>query len=688
MMSKSLFFNLQWEDLKRRIWTIALSILGFFVALPLNCAMRIGDYNPNNDWNRMHNQFFRVVGPTSELLFLITIAGAVICGLSGFFYLHSRKKVDLYHSIPVRRETLFAINYLNGLIIYLIPYLIHMTISLIIIQVANFMSKELFVAALSAFVLHFLFYCMIYTTVIVAVMLTGNFIISCFGTFVFFAYGPVLITIKEMFFNSYFQNYYQNNNIDSMIVKFISPVGIYLNVINELRRGSERGYSYLYLPLFVATILLIGFSLFLYKVRPSEAAGKAMAFEISKPIIKLLLVVPISLGGGYLFQSSSYYKSTGWFIFGVLFSLLISYAVVEVIYNFDIRSAFRHKRHLLACAGITAVIAIIFHFDLLGYDNYIPKKNSIESMGVSINGLDDNIRYYNRYSSNMWYASRSDYELKNMTLTKFDDAYLLASLGVKSDIDNDRMANNVVTFDIKYKLKSGRQIYRTYRMIKDEGMDLITNLYENEEYRKIHFPIYQWNVDEIGNIYCNNMVENTKFGLDYDEKSRLLEIYKEELSRLTLNDMKVRYPIATLTFQVNDREMSYHVYPTFEKTIQFLHSYGFDTTKEIQLENIKEIVVHNYHAQKVNMIGNSMKIDTLEDYVKTYTDSNEIEEIFPALISRDYYWNQQTLLSANTLIEVSVKSGVDLYGNAFYYNFFFEEGKIPDFVKNDIGYEE
>ena len=39
MTSASLFFKLQKEDLKRRIWVVALLFLGFFFAYPVNLAL-------------------------------------------------------------------------------------------------------------------------------------------------------------------------------------------------------------------------------------------------------------------------------------------------------------------------------------------------------------------------------------------------------------------------------------------------------------------------------------------------------------------------------------------------------------------------------------------------------------------------------------------------------------------------
>ena len=38
MTSKSLFFKLLRENVKRRAWAIALAVLGFFFSLPINLA--------------------------------------------------------------------------------------------------------------------------------------------------------------------------------------------------------------------------------------------------------------------------------------------------------------------------------------------------------------------------------------------------------------------------------------------------------------------------------------------------------------------------------------------------------------------------------------------------------------------------------------------------------------------------
>ena len=45
----------------------------------------------------------------------------------------------------------------------------------------------------------------------------------------------------------------------------------------------------------IVSLILIAAAVFLYKKRPSEAAGKAMAFAVSQPVIRVLITVVAGL---------------------------------------------------------------------------------------------------------------------------------------------------------------------------------------------------------------------------------------------------------------------------------------------------------------------------------------------------------------------------------------------------------
>lgn len=703
MTLKSLFFKLQKEDLKRRIWSIALSVLVFFICLPIYCALSIENYNANLavnlDKKQIFNEILNFMGPQNELIITMTIICAIVCGLSGFFYLHSRKKVDFYHSMPVRREILFIIKYMNGLLIYLIPYIINVILCIIILQVNHYMNIEVFAITISAIGINLLFYSLIYTIVIIAVMLTGNIVISFMGSAVFLLYGIMLMGVRDMYFTEFFTNFYSR---DSKTMEWISPIIMYINIANQISFSTNYALLGKIFGVLIVTLLLIGFAIFLYKKRPSEAATKAMAFKYSRPVIKFFIVIPVSLMGGLIFKQISNSGSNGWFIFGLIFSLIISYAIIEIIYHFDIRSAFYSKKQLLICAGIIAGVVCIFQFDLFHYDSYIPKKSSIESMSVAISGLDDNIQYYqpggNNLSSRNKYMDGVRYQLNYMKLTDFEPAYDLAKIGIEQ---TDQSLNNdgqdiYYTYNVKYSLNSGREVYRTYRFRIGENTELLKDIYESPAFKEVHYPIYKIKAEAIGSIYCQNMFGSKKISLNSNEKIQLLDIYKEELSNMTLDVASDNYPISTFTISINDYySIENYVYPTFEKTISFLKAHGFDATQKLDVKDINKIIISNQSYLKDPNYMNYQKEYATYSMDKTYannsaaaeyTNQEEIEAILPNLVQSDYYWNNRTIYNMNTEIEVNIFFDVDVFGNESNSYFFFKNGKIPDFVMEDIKY--
>ena len=80
---------------------------------------------------------------------------AILTALTGFSYIHSRERLDFFHSLPVKRTTWFTTTYLSGLIIFLVPYMICCILTLIAGAVNKVMTAQLAqysaVAALAVF---------------------------------------------------------------------------------------------------------------------------------------------------------------------------------------------------------------------------------------------------------------------------------------------------------------------------------------------------------------------------------------------------------------------------------------------------------------------------------------------------------------------------------------------------------
>ncbi len=582
MISKNLFFKILKEDMKLRVWTVALFSIVLFLVFPVMGAMRIQSRDGASfDYNDKIFLLKELLGPHNEMFMILIVLCAVVCGLSSFFYLYSKKKVDLYHSLPVKREVIFCANYINGLLVLLVPYVISILITVGEAALNRLFPQEVLMATLNGIMIHFLYYWMIYTVTIIAVIITGNIWTSFLGAMVLMSYGLILAMAKSSYFNAFFETYF-SMDAEGVALQKLSPVMNYFRTIQAY--DSSEPYALNLLIQSIITLVLMGIALFLFKKRPSEAAGRAIAFEKSKTPIKFLLVIPLSLISGILLRESVSNNYDGWLIFGIVFFMVIIYGIIQVIFNSDIRSAFGQKRHLLICALVTFAVVGYFRIDPFQYDEYIPKENDIKSIGIELNFRDDEYAFI--YSgSNMDYSSSVDYHLQHPLKKDLSSIYSLCKSAIKGKISNDVYYSDGYHIVVKYNLKSGRSVYRRYNSKLDDNT-LVKALYDNQQYKEVHFPIFTDVYSDISFIDCSEGYSMEDRGeltnsitLSEDKMVNFLDIYKEELANIPYDQYMNATPVASLRVQLLKRKYGggeYYVFPSFTKSIAYLKECGLN----------------------------------------------------------------------------------------------------------------
>ncbi len=101
MTSKNLYFKLMKEDLKRRIWAVALLSLGFFLFYPVVAAFTAGEIkeyvNHAKGVANYERELVRWLSFNCGMTVFLMMVSSLICGLSSFSFLNSKSKVDFYH---------------------------------------------------------------------------------------------------------------------------------------------------------------------------------------------------------------------------------------------------------------------------------------------------------------------------------------------------------------------------------------------------------------------------------------------------------------------------------------------------------------------------------------------------------------------------------------------------------------
>ena len=703
MTSRSLFFKYMKENTKQRIWSLALALLLCFFAFPVTTALWSSTaFRPENlnsslpadlalaqaqrDFTRDMLRMYSMKG--GALAFMLTIA-AVVLAASGFAYLHSKKKTDFYHSLPIRREMLYAVTCLNGFLYMAVAYLGFLTIAAVMIRVKGvpFDWGSLYLASVE----HLCFFALVYMTAILSMLLTGNLVVGLLGTGVLFSWGPVICMTISAYFSEYFTTFYGDDSFLLALSERTSPVAWYVKAC----MSSQPGRMALWAMLAAAVLFLLG--MLLYRRRPSEAAGHAMAFPITEPIIRFLIAVPSSLLLGAMFHSMMY--EDGWTVFGLVCGLLLVSCIIEIIYHFDFKSLFAHKRQLLVSAVFVGVVFAIFRFDLFGYDRYLPATEKLASGGIYSDLLDPDAT--SQYHSTVeytegWYGVTFD-AMPSSTLADemqiSDDQGLellhtIAAQGVHDaaqardrflrgggrsyDLEEGDEAFRNVT--IAWHLRNGRTVYRSYRVNVSGVRAALESVYDLDAYKTAMYPVLSLTADDVAGINYKEEDECSHVKLaGADVKAALLAAYQEELKALTSETRAHEMPIAEIQFKTNEQQALiqklrdeggnytlfnhyyyYPIYPSFTKTIALLRACGVEVGGTVTPEKTASITL-SYQGVAVSEeemapadteLGQRQRKYLSDDSraMLTVTDPEQIREILAASASH-------SVVSLNPLTE-------------------------------------
>ena len=727
MTSKSLFFKLMKEDFKTRVWTLAISILIFFFSLIVATAMMISfnlynssTYNYSDD---LAMNFMSYIGINNPFFGIIFIVLSLVMAMSGFSYLYSKKKVDLYHSLPVKREVLYFIKLINGILIVVIPFIICGIVASLLV-IANTGKISVLIAAIWAIAEWTLLFILSYFLTLFSIMLTGNMLIGILACGFFSFYFPLISLVLKGYQSSFFDTYYTSGFIIENVLPNMSSFMLMFNIF-------ELKWLTRIIIVILASIAFLFINLFLYKKRASEAAGKSVSFNVIKLPIKAMMVIFISILM-YLLGYEVMNDSIGWGLFGLIVSGAITHCVMEIIYNQDFKKIFAKKIELLVLIIISIFIAAAFQFDIFGYDSYIPSASQIKSTAVISNLLESNSEqyynkveisdgYYNDSFVDVDYASDSKIEadqINKMDIQNKDAVLELARQGIeaaKYDLEPQGDFDRVL---ISYKLKNGRTVGRVYYVDLDQSTSGLSNVYADESYKKSSYPILSENPENIVSVDFNGIMDNDTHIVFHDDelKKKFVETYKKELMNLDYETKLKSYPFASIRFNndfmegalkkyagfnytsdsttaVNSKWENvyanslesvgfYPIYPEFKETLDLLKEMGVEITYKFPAEYVDSIDVSYHDWENIDLDDNDEVSGsyTGATTVKTFTDKKDIEDILDKLVICDSPYkenlnedrNYAAIINTGNL-ESSAYRGYNSYG--------FKKGNIPDIIK-------
>lgn len=648
MTSRISYSKLSKENRKRSLGIALITVLAFFVKAVL-FVMGMKNREAYNDIINLLRPSIMMVG--------VVIGIAIVSAASSLYYLHSRKQTDFYESIPIKRKTLFKMAIQNSLIIFLIPLVVEEAIEFIVAG-RQILGNAVFAVG-EAILWYLLIFAAAWLTMALAMIMTGNIIVGILGFGVFATYFPgVIYNIFPLYANSFFSTYSGNtaSSVYNSITNYLSPVWIGLRGISYVNEGTKSEITFMALPLVWCVVLYV-LCQALYGKRPAESAGRAMAFPKANTVIKVLLVIPSALYSGIIFYSLGNADSVFWLIFGVVFGAIVVHALIECIYQFNVKAAFSHKKHLVFVLICSLFIMGSFTADLFGYDRYVPEASKLESVTIKPSNT-DSYGYWGKGQEGLTGDAmklalsvvKESVEVKNNSGNTDDSSTYYESRGkfFFRFVSTKAMTKDDIEISATFRAKNGSLKTRNYTLRSQKARELYNELYTTREFKSDIYSLYTGDYNKIKEISWSG-IETEYLNLTKEEKKQFFDTYLSELDGLTYTDVQNIVPIGSIDISVGETTDStdaiqdtYYIYPSFKKTIAFLKQKGCAADQTIADLNISSLDVTKYDDS------------TGECY--TITNKNVIDKVKDKLVL-------QQMASVSGLDTVNTNTDIDIQVN-------------------------
>ena len=623
MTCKVSFFNSIRQNLKHHIASTFASILVFFIQfliffLNVQNIANSGAYSDISQRNYVHEDLLSLTEP-NYFYYVPVLIVAVILAFDYFRYLHSKKQMDFYESLPVKRTQWFIQKATASFLVFFVPYLICTIFECIILFVYQFHDASYFMNLFWNAICMILIFIITWMTGVLAMVMTGHPVIASFGFAVFCGYAPLILRfIFPLYAEEYFRTY-TSADMSLYNLTYISPIGLAVNLIGDsYDNWIYEDHTKTFTILILMILLVTAITYYLFKKRPSEAAGRAMAFEKINPVIRIAIVIPLSLYLGMYLSLVTNVGNRIWMVIGFILGVILLHGIIESIFQFDIRGLWSHKLQMVLCFAATLAIAFTFWIDLFGYDRYLPDVEELNSIKLNINDP-----YHHRYN-----------DVDGLHNEEMELAYELLEKVTEHPYSSEYTTSMRVT----YILKNGNETSRRYFINTDDYEDLIDKLYITKDYKNDICELYSLNRSNVVSIEWYDSVTSYPLVLTESEIDTLFDTFLAEFTPLTYTEMQENSPVGSMQIGYTNEygyQDAFHCYifPSFDQSITLLEEYlkkmpltkdyGAITTPLLERYSITSLDIYKHEGEPF--------------YTK---DPELIEELKEHLILADDYYQK------------------------------------------------
>ncbi len=477
---------------------------------------------------------WRLFGPAGimnglSVAFFVTavIAMSIVAAVDIFGYMQNRRSVDVYHSLPLTREELFAAHAAAGITQIWLPLGINFLIVAVVsisAPVGGFLPTiiEMFCWMAMTFAIFSL-------TVFAAVQVGTQF------DTVLFSIGlngvlPALYLTVLMLGEAFLYGFVMDDMME--FAYKLSPVSLIvgrqlfeLTGTNSIDSAMFRENCIWITVWGVAAIGIFGAAVYLYRRRPSE---RAETVGNMGPLQMFLRAAGTFVGGtmlAYIFCAVFNVEASKWImLISTAACSLIVYFVGDVLLSRSVRSIPKALPVAVATAMAATLVSASILFGGFGYESRVPDHSNVSF--IELEHYDSRYVYEPTYH----YSNNSMVFEDQNAIKLIADAHSGQIAGHKAAADS--LSSVSGQFRVTYHLKNGGIMKRNYSSLYPEAVNILSKLETMPTFiDQAHSIYYYVDAELVENVTAHNAIgdKSTTLELTPAEKERLVEALREDL---------------------------------------------------------------------------------------------------------------------------------------------------------------
>lgn len=590
LFNKALICN----NLKRFWWVSLLYTIGLFLLSPLLVLTNMGNEYVTTI------EFDNIFDGTICFLFIVPVFLAVIV----FRYMQNSKSMVTVHAMPYNRLDLYVNNIISGLILLVVPILLNTALlSYIELFVTNgilfetgIIMKYLWISLLVSITL--------FSITVAVGMVTGSSIAQIIFTYIINFLPAGIIVILNFLLNGIIYGFTGVSEEGVVELAKLSPI------VQTIFLRSRDSLNEFLIPDIVLVVLALVIGYFIYKYRNLEDAGEVISGKFVKPIFKYGVTICVMLVGVIYVKGIFEIENPNFLVY-ILFALL-GYVAAEMLLRKSFKILNSYKG-FVGFVGAFAIVVACVHFDIFGYESFVPKAQDIECF--TLGSSKSNIDIY-RYNGDKTGVLTSDENIERIVNLSKD---------IVANKEKNMKENGLIS--VNYLLNNGRVVSRAYRVNELKYKDKLQEIRQSSEYKLSKIELFKRKIEEVDSIRISNNMFGSKTATitNRAEISELVDAIKKDVlsdNYGNIYDYTYEYErygddgiylVSIMYKNVNSRDVEYYTTETLHFNKKCVNLYNFIESKaqevQVKAEEIERIEIHDNNGEIVKVIQDRAEIE-------------------------------------------------------------------------------